>query len=64
MTDKTYYVPHEEYFDSFYGGYHPVCVDYAELCFLAVGWGMALDELLNQVRRATPEDIALYGLSE
>ena len=64
MMDKTYYVPHEEYFDAFYGDCRPVCVDYAELCFLAVGWGMALDELLNQVCRATPEDIALYGLSE
>ena len=64
MMDKTYYIPHAEYFDVFYGSCHPVCVDYAELCFLAAGWGMELDVLLNQVRRATPEDIAMYGLCE
>ncbi len=64
MMSKTYYVPLDEYFDDFYGGGEIVCVDYAELCELAVGWGLELAELLEQVREATPEDIALFGLSE
>lgn len=64
MMTKTYYVPRAEYFDAFYGDSKPVCVDYAELCDLAVGWGMELAELLDQVHEATFEDITLFGLSE
>lgn len=62
--NKTYYIARQEYADAFYGSSSIVCVDYEELSNLAIGWGMELSELLDQVNEATSEDIALYGLSE
>ena len=58
---KKYYVPYEEYYDSFYWDSPPVCVDFETLSSLANGWSMDLEELLKQVREATPEEIEQWG---
>lgn len=61
MKKMTYYFPNEGETDAFFGSASPVCVDMEELKELANGWGVSLDELLEQVHEATEEEMAEYG---
>lgn len=59
---EVYFLPRDEHWDNFFGPYEVKCVPYADLTALAVGWTMKLEELLEQVREATEDEIAEYGV--
>lgn len=58
---KTYYFPDSEHAVDFFGSENPVCIDHEELCRLAKGWDLTLDEIMDQVHEATDTEIKLYG---
>lgn len=64
LLDRVYYFPNPDAEDSFFNGQDPVCVDLEELADLAIGWGMALEDLMKQVHLADPDEIHTYGISE
>lgn len=61
-TMKKYYFPNDDHAETFFGSELPVCVDIAELVRLANGWGMDLDDLMEQVHEASESEIAEFGV--
>lgn len=64
LLDRDYYFPNSDAEDSFFNGQEPVCVDLEELAELAIGWGIPLEDLMQQVHLADPDEISIYGISE
>ena len=63
LEREVYFLPRDEHWDNFFGSAeNPECVSFDELKALAIGWAMPLEELLEQVREATEDEIAEYGV--
>ena len=62
MLDREYYFPNVDREDAFFGSQAPICVDKKELEFLAAGWGLEIEDLMEQVHEADPEEIMEYGV--
>jgi len=59
---KTYYFADDEHIDKIYGDQKPVCIDLAEVKWLANEWDIPPRALLNQMHEATADEIARYGV--
>lgn len=59
---KTYYFPNGEFNDEFFGGSDAICVDRAQIKWLAEEWGMSFLKLMSQMHEATAAEIAEYGV--
>lgn len=57
----TFYVAKPEHVDAIYGSEYPVCLSIFAVSQLAAGWEMTMEELLEQMDEATPEQIAEFG---
>jgi hypothetical protein len=60
--EKTYYIANAEHSDAIYGDQIPICIDLAEVKWLAREWGMTTEELLEQMHEADEDEIAEYGV--
>lgn len=58
----TYYIAKPEYSDRIYGSESPICIDLTEVNRLAREWDMTTEELLNQMREASEDDMAEWGI--
>ena len=61
---KIYYIAAADHADAIYGDQTPICIDLAEVERLAREWGMATEELLEQMHEATTEEIEEFGIYE
>lgn len=58
----TYYIAKPEYSDRIYGSELPICINLAEVKRLAREWDMTTEELLDQMREASEDDMAECGV--
>lgn len=62
LLDRTYYFPNIDREEAFFGSQMPICVDRKELEHLADGWGIDIEDLMEQVHEADPDEIESYGI--
>lgn len=59
---NTYYIANPEHEGTIYGNQSIVCLDLAEVQRLAREWDMTTEEMMEQMREATAEEIEKCGV--
>lgn len=59
---KTYYFANDDCMEEIYGSEQPVCLSEHNLWEVADGWGITLEELMEQVHEASDAEIIKFGV--
>jgi hypothetical protein len=59
---KVYFMPDAEHHDTWFWSDRPVCLSYDTIVDLANGWSKTAEELMEQVHKATADEIKEWGV--